>query len=230
MRHPLLAALPTLALALTPGAGAAQTALQLRWELSSDSNAVFTLTNRDTKPLPPSGWAIYFSAFHSADSGSVGAGFAIQDVMADLHRIVPGAGFTGLASGASIAIPYVTQPLRNRSFVPAGPYIVFDAAKDVGVPLNDYVAAPFERSQRVVTPEAQFALDSGVRDIPASELPPVFPTPVQVTKGTGALRLTAMPQVAAPAELATEAAFAAEYLRPYFRGGKGGAATLRLEV
>src|SRR5437868_1450480 len=66
MRNRLLAALPTLALVLTPGAGAAQTALQLRWELSSDSNAVFTLTNRDTKPLPPSGWANYFSALHSA--------------------------------------------------------------------------------------------------------------------------------------------------------------------
>ncbi len=231
MRHPLLAALPTLALALTPGAGAAQTALQLRWELSSDSNAVFTLTNRDTKPLPPSGWAIYFSALHSADSGSVGAGFAIQDVMADLHRIVPGAGFTGLASGASIAIPYVTQPLRNRSFAPAGPYIVFDAAKDVGVPLSDYVAASFERAQDVVTPEAQFALDSVIHDVPAGELPPVFPTPLQVTKGTGELRLNALPQVTAGPELANEAPFATEYLRPYFRtGGKGNGPPLRLEV
>jgi len=231
MRHPLLAALPTLALALTPGAGAAQTALQLRWELSSDSNAVFTLTNRDTKPLPPSGWAIYFSALHSADSGSVGAGFAIQDVMADLHRIVPGASFTGLASGASIAIPYVTQPLRNRSFAPAGPYIVFDAAKDVGVPLSDYVAASFERAQDVVTPEAQFALDSVIHDVPAGELPPVFPTPLQVTKGTGELRLNALPQVTAGPELANEAPFATEYLRPYFRtGGKGNGPPLRLEV
>ena len=231
MRNRLLAALPTLALGLTPGAGAAQTALQLRWELSSDSNAVFTLTNRDTKPLPPSGWAIYFSALHSADSGSVGAGFAIQDVMADLHRIVPGAGFTGLASGASIAIPYVTQPLRNRSFAPAGPYIVFDAAKDVGVPLSDYVAASFERAQDVVTPEAQFALDSVIHDVPAGELPPVFPTPLQVTKGTGELRLNALPQVTAGPELANEATFATEYLRPYFRtGGKGSGPPLRLEV
>jgi len=231
MRHRLLAALPTLALALTPGAAAAQTALQLRWELSGDSNAVFTLTNRDTKPLPPSGWAIYFSALHSADSGSVGAGFAIQDVMADLHRIVPGAGFTGLAPGASIAIPYVTQPLRNRSFAPAGPYVVFDAAKDVGVPLSDYVAASFERAQDVVTPEAQFALDSVIHDVPASELPPVFPTPLQVTKGTGELRLNALPQVTAGPELANEATFATEYLRPYFRtGGKGSGPPLRLEV
>src|SRR6266850_4119752 len=231
MRNRLLPALTALLLALTARTGAAQTALQLRWALVGDSQAAFTLTNRDTKPLPPSGWAIYFSALHSADSGSVGAGFDIQDVLGDLHRIVPGAGFAGLAPGATIKIPYLTDPLLNRSFVPAGPYIVFDAAKDVGVRLSDYVAVPFERSQRVVTPEAQFALDSVIRDIPASELPAVFPTPVQVTKGTGELRLTAMPQVTAPTELASEATFAAEYLRPYFRvGRKGGGPPLRLEV
>ena len=231
MRNRLLPALTALLLAPTARTGAAQTALQLRWALVGDSQAAFTLTNRDTKPLPPSGWAIYFSALHSADSGSVGAGFDIQDVLGDLHRIVPGASFAGLAPGATIKIPYLTDPLLNRSFVPSGPYIVFDAAKDVGVRLSDYVAVPFERSQRVVTPETQFALDSVIRDIPASELPAVFPTPVQVTKGTGELRLTAMPQVTAPAELASEATFAAEYLRPYFRAGrKGGGPPLRLEV
>src|SRR6266700_2167576 len=231
MRNRLLAALSPLFLALTPNAGAAQTALQLRWELTPDSQATFTLTNRDTKPLPPSGWAIYFSALHSADSGSVGAGFAIQEVLGDLHRIVPGAGFAGLAPGATVMIPYVTQPLRNRSFVPSGPYIVFDSAKDVGVPLSDYVAAAFERSHDVVTPEAQFALDSAINDIPASELPPVFPTPLEVTQGTGALRLTALPQITAGADLVNEATFAAEYLRPYFRaGGKATVPPLRLEL
>ena len=231
MRNRLLAALSPLFLALTPNAGAAQTALQLRWELTPDSQATFTLTNHDTKPLPASGWAIYFSALHSADSGSVGAGFAIQEVLGDLHRIVPGAGFAGLAPGATVKIPYVTQPLRNRSFVPSGPYIVFDSAKDVGVPLSDYVAAAFERSHDVVTPEAQFALDSAINDIPASELPPVFPTPLEVTQGTGALRLTALPQIAAGADLVNEATFAAEYLRPYFRaGGKATVPPLRLEL
>ena len=231
MRNRLPPVLTALGLALTARTGTAQTALQLRWELAGDSNAAFTLTNRDAKPLPPGGWAIYFSALHSAKQGSAGAGFDIQDVMADLHRIVPGAGFAGLAPGATIAIPYVTHPLLNRSFAPSGPYIVFDAAKDVGVPLSDYVAAPFERSQGVVTPETQFARDSVIRDIPAGELPPVFPTPVQVTKGTGELRLTALPQVTAPAELASEATFAAAYLRPYFRASRqGGVAPLRLEV
>src|SRR5512145_2102160 len=162
MRYRLLA---TLVLALTGRTVAAQTSLQLRWELTGDTNATFTLTNRDTKPLPPAGWAIYFSALHSAKDGTVGAGFEIQDVIGDLHRLVPGAGSAGLAPGARIQIPYVTHPLINRSYAPHGPYIVFDSAPGVGVPLSDYVAAPFQRTQRVMTPQAQFARDSLIRDI-----------------------------------------------------------------
>jgi len=236
MRKRPLFVLPVLLLASTATTAAAQTTLQLRWELVADtitaqnagSRVQFTLTNRDTKPLPKTGWAIYFSALHSADSGSSGTAFAIQDVMADLHRIVPGPAFAGLAPGASIKIPYATHLLVNRSFAPSGPYIVFDSAKDIGVPLSDFVAAPFQRSVGVVTPGIQFARDSGVRDIPANELPLVFPTPVQLTRGSGELRLTSMPAIAAAPELANEARFAGEYLQPYFRA-KGNAA-LRLDV
>src|SRR6266480_3918647 len=221
MRNRLLPALPALLLALAPsaGAGAAQTTLQLRWELVGDSvandwgasRAAFTLTNRSTKPLPSSGWAIYFNALHSAVPGSVGSGFIIEDVIADLHRLAPATGSAGLAPGASIRIPYLTRPLLNRSFVPQGPYIVFDEAKDVGVPLSDYVALPFERppqgaghDPRVVTPENQFTLDSVTRAIPMNELPPVFPTPVEVTAGAGTLRLTALPPVEAAEALKAE--------------------------
>jgi len=219
-------------------AATAQTALQLRWELLGDttngvdsgSRVQFTLTNRDTKPLPKSGWAIYFSALHSAQPDS-SAAFQIQDVMADLHRIVPGSGFAGLAPGASIKIPYLTDLLPNRSSAPSGPFIVFDSAKNTAVPLTDYVAAPFERTVGAVTPDIQYARDSVVRDIPVGELPPVFPTPVQVTRGGGAgqLRLAALPPIAAPPDLANEARFAAEYLQPYVKEGKTSAA-FRLEV
>ena len=246
MRNRLLPALPALLLALTSRTGAAQTTLQLRWELLGDSiandrgasRAAFTLTNRGAKPLPSGGWALYFSALHSPQPGSVGGGFSSEDRAGDLHRLVPAAGFAGLAPGASIRIPYLTDLLLNRSFVPKGPYIVFDDAKDVGVSVNDYVALPFERppqgagrDPRVVAPENQFALDSVIRALPASELPPVFPTPVEVTPGTGALRLTAMPPVEAPEPLRNEATFAAEYLRPYFgTTRKAGVPPLRLEV
>src|SRR5206468_755767 len=209
---------------------------QLRWELAGDSvatdfaasRAAFTLTNRGAKPLPPSGWAIYFNALHSAAPGSVGAGFVIEDVMADLHRLAPAAGFAGLAPGASVRIPYLTDLILNRSFVPKGPYIVFDTAKDVGVPVTDYVAAPFDRA--VATPENQFILDSATRVIPASELPPLFPTPVTVTPGAGSLRLTALPRVETTEALRNEWIFATEYLRPYFAGTGTGSVSLRLEI
>src|SRR2546426_1297981 len=240
MRNRLLPALPALlvAAALTARPVAAQTSLQLRWELVGDSitnewsssRAVFTLTNRGTKALPPSGWAIYYNALHGARPGSVGAGFTIEDLPGDLHRLVPAAGFAGLARGASVRIPYGTDVLLNRSFAPQGPYVVFDDAKDVGVPLSDYVAAPFEHPS-VAGPEKQFAFDSAIRNLPASDLPPVFPTPVQLTKGAGALRFTAMPPVEAAESLRNEAAFAAEYLRPYFgTTQKRSGPPLRLEV
>ena len=227
--HNRLFVLTTLLLTVTTSTVGGQTALQLRWELTADTNAAFTLTNRDTKPLPPTGWAIYFSALHSAKDGSVGAGFEIQDVLGDLHRLVPGAGSAALAPGSRLQIPYVTHPLINRSYAPHGPYIVFDNAPGVGVPLSDYVAAPFQRTQRVMTPQAQFARDSMIRDIPASELPLVFPTPVQATRGTGELRLSALPPIDAPPDLAREARFATQYLQPYVGEGNASAA-VRLEV
>ncbi|HEX4600776.1 MAG TPA: family 20 glycosylhydrolase [Gemmatimonadales bacterium] len=191
------------------------------------SRAAFTLTNHDAKPLAASGWAIYFSALESARPSSVAGGFAIEDVIGDLHRLVPGARFAGLAPGASVRIGYLTDPLLNRSFLPTGAYIVFDDATNTGHPLSDFVAAPFERppqgeghDPRVVTSQAQFALDSVIRDIPATELPPVLPTPVQLTRGAGALRLAAMPMIEAPDSLRNEAAFAETYLRPYVNGSR----------
>jgi hexosaminidase len=247
MRYHLRFALSALLLVIAAAPAAAQTALRLRWELEQDvfqdstsgSRAVFTLTNHDTRPLAATGWKIYFSALHSAQPGKVEGGFAIEDVTGDLHRLVPGPGFPGLAPGASIRIAYLTDgPLLNFSFVPKGPYILFDSANGTGNALTDFVAAPFERppqgegrDPRVVTPQAQFAQDSMIRDIPASELPPVFPTPLQVTRGTGELRLSAMPTVAASDTLRNEAAFAREYLQPYFaKSRKLGVTPLRLEV
>jgi hexosaminidase len=246
MRAKPLAALPALLLACMAGPAAAQTPLQLRWELVSDaitggdavSRAAFTLTNRGATPLAPSGWAIYYSAMQEPRRGTVGAGFTIENMAGDLFRLVPGAGFAGLAPGASVRIEYAAGFILNRSFVPQNPYVVFDDAKDVAHPLTDYVAVPIERTPmseahdpRLVTPHEQYALDSVIRDIPAGDLPPVFPTPVALAPGAGTLRLTAMPTIEAPESLRSEAAVAEEYLRPYFgKGRKPGPVLLRLAL
>jgi hexosaminidase len=246
VRHGLLALLPALLLALMASTATAQTALRLRWQLEQDvfqgpwalSRVAFTLTNRDTKALPQSGWAIYFNALHGPVPGSVTGGFTIENLTGDLHRLVPPAGFAGLAPGDSVRIEYLTGLIPNVSSDPKGPYIVFDDAPTKGYALKDYVALPFERpwagdgrGPRVVTPEDQFALDSVVRDMPATQLPPVFPTPVSVIGKAGVLRLSGLPRIDAPDSLRSEAVFAAEYLRPYFGNARGGAVPpVRLET
>jgi hexosaminidase len=233
------------ALLLAAATAEAQTALRLRWELKEDvfdggrgaSRAAFTLTNRDRKLLPGRGWAIYFNALSQAQPDSVSSGFRIEEVTGGLQRLVPGPDFAGLAPGRSLEVEYRTRLLTNRSYPPAGPYIVFDDAPDTGHLLHDFVAVPFERlaqgasrDPRLVTPEAQYALDSVIRDIPPAELPLVFPTPVEAARGQGELRLAAMPAIEAPADLKSEAALAAEYLSPYFAKGRAAAPGLRLAI
>jgi len=236
MRH----ALPALILALAASPVAAQTALELRWELKEDifrgpadrgsARVAFTLTNRDVKPLPGRGWAIYFSALHEPRPGSATGGVAVENVTGDLWRIVPAAGFPALVPGQSVELAYLTDLLTNNSFAPVGPYVVFDEAPDKGYPLS-YAAVPFERppqsghDPRLVTPERQFDLDAATRDLPPESLPPVFPSPVSVEKHEGRLSLTVPPVIRAAPELSTEAAFASEYLRPHFRPKTSGGVT-----
>jgi hexosaminidase len=222
--------------------------LKLRWQLEEDvftgsgegsARASFTLTNQAKDTIPATGWALYFNALHEPRAGSVGGGFRAERVTGDLLRLIPGPGFTGLRPGQSVKIEYLTSLLTNVSFGPIGPYVVFDDTPDVGRPLGEYVAAPFTRGPqgegrdpRVITPAQQYALDAQIRDVPAAELPRVFPTAVLVEKRDGELRLQALPRVEAPADLKSEAAFAASYLAPYFdkTPAPEGAPTVRLST
>ena len=239
MRYALLA----LALALpgSPVVSAPPFALELRWELKEDvfrgpsddgvARVAFTLTNRDARPLPARGWAIYFSALHVPSPGTARGGVAIENVTGDLWRIVPGAGFEDLAPGQSVELEYLTHLLTNNSFAPSGPYVVFDDAPAKGYALR-YTAVPFERppqagrDPRLITPEKQFELDSAAHDVPTEALPPVFPTPALLERHEGSVDLAVPPVVRAAPELATEAVFATDFLRPHFARVKaGGAAT-----
>ena len=236
-------------LALPADPIAAQPSLQLTWRHEEDvvedpehkevARVAFTLTNRGAKPLPVRGWAIYFDALHEPIAGSMQGDFTVERVTGGFQRLAPGPAFAGLAPGQSVQIEYRTGLITNISFAPVGPYVVFDDVPGKGQPLA-YSALPFERpaqagrDKRVVTSQAQFALNSLVKDIEAESLPLVFPTPVSVEKREGELDLAVFPAIAAGPDLQAESRLAAGYLAPHLPGPEastnGAPSALRLET
>jgi len=227
MRNSLVFSLVALATALP---ASAQTALRLRWELRANADpegphrAIFTLTNRDAKALPPSGWAIYFTA--GTQTGTAKGDFKIEALGGDLQRLVPTAEFQGLQPGRSFQIEYATEISGSVvTNAPVGPYIVFDAAPEKGVAIQDYATLPFKTPKE--WPRSNE--DAGYQDISAAKLPLVFPTAVKEEKRAGRLVLKAMPKIHATPGLEHEAALAAEYLRPH-APKKSGGPTVDLEL
>jgi hexosaminidase len=204
-----------------------QTGLQLRWELVEDvfgdvsprgaSRVAFTLTNGGAAVLPASGWAIYFNTM-ARPAAVLAGGVSLEFIHGDYFRLVPGPGFRNLGPGESARVEYLTRNLvSNIGQAPSGPYIVFTSDPTKGHPV-DYVVVPFARppqqgrDPRVISPEAQYAANEILRDVPPDDLPLAFPTPLQVTRGPGRLRLVDVPAVSAPPALAAEASLVRKYL------------------
>nr|WP_315391879.1 family 20 glycosylhydrolase [uncultured Duganella sp.] len=202
--------------------------LQLRWELvrnvfgpsSPDgrTEARLILTNLDTRPLPARGWSLYANWMDGVSTGPLAGGLVLEQVAGNLFRIRPTAGFPGLAPGRTLAIDYQHPDLVIKlAKAPAGPYIVYDAAPEVGQALADYQLLPVTRPEQLdqgagakalVTPQDTYIRNTGADALPAGALPPVFPTPLRLAAGGGRLHLAAMPAIAAPASLKNEAALA----------------------
>ncbi len=225
---PALLAIVVVALLASPVA--AQPALALRWEFTGDvttassprgeSRAAFTLTNGGSERLESSGWAIYFNVAAGGRPVEVlTRGVRIEAVAGDLSRLVPDEYFRGLEPHDSLRVEYRTlRLLNNIAMAPSGPYLVLSSDPKGWKPL-DYVAVPFDRppgmgaDSRVLTPEAQYSLNERTRDIRPEDLPPVFPTPLRIERGTRRLRLSVPPDIEAPAGLRDEATLARRYMR-----------------
>jgi len=234
--------------ALAPIEGLADGArLQLRWALErtpagpqlpqGGSPARFTLTNTDTRPLPRSGWSLYFTAIDRMPSGAQAAGLVLEQIAGGLNRLRPGPDFQGLASGQTLEFAYrhsdaVFMPSKS----PSAPYLVYDAAPEQATPLQFSVAPLTEPARRgkvgsphsAVTPEDTYWRNARAGLLPASVVPPVLPTPLLLAPGPGRLALAGRPSIAAGPALADEAALA----RTLFPAGlpASGGPSLRLSI
>jgi hexosaminidase len=246
-----------LALMLVSG-GAVQAAqdahIKLRWELvrnvfsaqspGGSTEARLILTNLDTQPLPAQGWSLYANWMDGVATGPLPGNLVLEQVAGNLFRIRPTAGFAGVAAGQTLNIDYLHPDLVIKlAKAPAGPYLVYDAAPDEGRNIKDYQLLPVTRPEQVdkgtsgakpnVTPQDTYLRNTRADVLPASALPPVFPTPLQLQTGSGKLHLAALPAISAPASLKNEAALARALLTTSLSASKApasGAPAVRLSI
>lgn len=233
---------------------AAAAKLSLQWEVERTvvappatdprSRAVLTLTNRDNRPFPAQGWAIYFNTIAGVVPGPALEGqVRFERVGGSLYRLRPEAGFKALGSGQAARIVFLHPEVMIKiDKAPQGPYLVLDQAPETGLAIADYILLMPSRPEQLdtgptdavpyATPETIFERNAVIADLAEEDLPPVFPTPVKYQRRTGDLRWTAPPAVLGAAALRNETAFAKALLRPYFGAGQAaaGAPALRLLV
>ncbi len=199
--------------------------LQLLWELQRSAGEVpanrsparFVLTNRDAHPLPGRGWSVYFNSLDRFPAGLQAHGILVEQVAGYLFRLRPGPLFGGLAPGQSVEIAYQhNDSIYMPDKAPSGPYLVYDAEPDKGVPL-DWVVVPLKLPVQVaqgssphaeVTPQETYSRNARIDALKASAVPPVLPTPLDLQPGAGRLALAGQPVVQAATTLSGEAALA----------------------
>lgn len=202
--------------------------LQLRWELQRNlytqqapggrTQARLILTNKDSKPLPPQGWSLYLNFMERVETGALPGKVILEQVAGGLFRLRPAPDFPGLQPGQTLDIVYYhPDPVIKLSRAPAGPYLVYDATPDAGTAI-DFALLPVTRPEQLdrgasgipplTTPQDTYRRNARADLLPAVAVPPVLPTPLQLQKGSGTLRLTARPRIDAPAALNNEAALA----------------------
>ncbi|MYM86433.1 family 20 glycosylhydrolase [Rugamonas sp. FT82W] len=225
--------------------------IRLRWELvrnvftpeapGGGTHARLILTNLGQQPLPPKGWTLYFNVMDGVATGPLEGNLVLEQVAGNLFRIRPTPGFAGVPAGQTLNIAYYHPDLVIKlAKAPIGPYLVYDAAPDVGQAIADYELLPVTRPEQldkgssgakpVVTAQDTYRRNANADWMPAAALPPVFPTPQHLQMGAGRLRLAALPAIVAPAALKTEAAFARSLFPANLPAGGAGSPALRLSV
>jgi len=213
--------------------------LQVRWQQQdAGKGGRLEVRNQDRFPLPAQGWSLYFNCIECTVAGPLDGKLAIDELGGTLYRLRPAPGFGGLAPGQAMNADYRAPSADAKLYrAPAGLYLVYEAAPGQAQAITDYQLLPLPRPDQLGKGQAVTALDLYRRNassiaLPAEALPPIFPTPLQLQKGTGVLHLESAPAIEAGAGLKNEAGIAASLLKQYWpvSAPAPSGATLRLAV
>jgi hexosaminidase len=207
--------------------------LELAWQLVSNQYnganqflATLRLTNQGKQPLPATGWAIYYNANRDLARRDLGHGLEAERLVGDLFRLRPTASFKGLGPKQSVVLEIVSLAWAlNVSDAPAGPYWVWDAAPAKPLPLAPVRVLPPADPAKLawapnqpspqVTPASVFAQNQAIADLPAAQLPKIFPTPVSYVEKAGTFMLNASTAISFDPLFAQEADYLAEELKVF---------------
>lgn len=173
--------------------------LQVTWSLvgnhfkgSNESRAAFSFSNKSNQPFPATGWTIYFSSSRNITKSAATAGAIVEHVNGDLYKVAPGKDFRVLEPGKTVRIEYSSDgELINYTGAPSGLYIVWDHDPENGFPLPGFSITPLKNTvPGIVTPQKIFQQNQSIHDIPATDLPKIFPTPVSYKEGSGVFQIT----------------------------------------
>ena len=178
--------------------------------------STFTFVNTSKKNFPAKGWQLYFNFVRMVKEEELPAHVKVEHINGDLYRFTPADGFTGIAPGDSLKLGMVGDAWAvNFTDAPAGLFLVWDDAPEKGVAIKDYSIRPSTSAKQlmrypgdktaVITPTDIFKQNAAVKDIPVSQLPLVFPTPVSYVATGQTLVLEALPAITADPRLSASA-------------------------
>jgi len=163
--------------------------IELEWKFIGNETsgppqfkAALVLNNRSESNLPPGGWKLYFSLrYHGPDLASETPDFELVHVSGELFFIRPTGSFKGLHPGESVNITYKGKRLiANYQDIPSGLFWVNENNSEIPIALINPILSDSTREKLPkANPEAIYASNASIADIPLENLPRVFPTPVK---------------------------------------------------
>jgi hexosaminidase len=198
--------------------------LKTSWEVEENHyqgrdnfQSAFTFVNTAGKPFPSKGWQLYFNFIRMVTPGELPGHVKVEHINGDLYRFTPADGFNGIAPGDSLKLAITGDAWAvNFTDAPTGLYLVWEEQPEKGFSVKDYSIRPSTTAKQlmrypgdktaVVTPTDIFKQNAAVKDIPASQLPLVFPTPKSYAATGKNLVLDAFPEVKADPQLSASAA------------------------
>ncbi|MCC6461532.1 MAG: carbohydate-binding domain-containing protein, partial [Saprospiraceae bacterium] len=198
--------------------------LRVEWELlqnqyqgKSQTLSKLRLHNSGKTRIPAKGWSLYFNFVRPIlPESSRAQGFSVEQLSGDWFRMQALDNFSSIAPGAKLELDWVSEAwLINRTDAPIGFYVVFDSNPEKGYPLEPVTIVPPARPDLMrrsaedqklpATAVELFQKNESTTDIPAANLPPIFPTPVSLDKQAGADIIEGNTPISAEPEFLREA-------------------------